>query len=286
MTGSILGYFARQSIAKRQANNLETTLHRKLSEAKTQAELIITKARDKSRAILDSTEERKNEIRKELSTTENFLRKKEFHLEKESDELLRKQDEFNKRVEKLKELKESISVVKQETEKKLEEISGLSKKDAKATIFDNLEKEYQSEILARIRQLESEGDERYERKAKEILSTVIQRQALLQTQEITTSSVPLPNDEIKGRIIGKEGRNIKVLEKLTMICEESGIVFRKVPPQFTSQRCSICGVICKSNRRGEIYKCACGNVIDADYNASLNILHVGKYGSHALQSVL
>jgi len=75
----------------------------------------------------------------------------------------------------------------------------------------------------------------------------------------------------------------KVLEKLTMLCEEAGVVFRKVPPQYTSQRCSVCGVICKSNRKGETYKCACGNVMDADYNAARNILFVGAYGLDALQ---
>jgi len=75
----------------------------------------------------------------------------------------------------------------------------------------------------------------------------------------------------------------KVLEKLTMLCEEVGIIFKKVPPQYTSQRCSQCGVICKSNRRGETYKCACGMLMDADLNASKNILHIGAYGLDALQ---
>lgn len=77
----------------------------------------------------------------------------------------------------------------------------------------------------------------------------------------------------------------RVLNKLAMICEESGVLFKKNPPQYTSQRCSQCGVICKSNRKGEIYKCACGNFMDADFNASLNILHIGVYGPDALQPV-
>jgi len=59
----------------------------------------------------------------------------------------------------------------------------------------------------------------------------------------------------------------------------------KIPSQYTSQRCCKCGVICKSNRNGEIYKCACGNITDADYNASLNILRVGQYGVHALSQI-
>lgn len=75
----------------------------------------------------------------------------------------------------------------------------------------------------------------------------------------------------------------KVLEKLSMLCEETGIMFEKVPPQYTSQRCCNCGVIYKSNRKGEIYKCACGTIMDADLNASKNILFIGAYGLDALQ---
>lgn len=78
----------------------------------------------------------------------------------------------------------------------------------------------------------------------------------------------------------------KVLEKLSMLCEEGGILFTKIPPQYTSQCCSKCGVICKSNRKGEVYKCVCGNIMDADLNAARNILHIGEYGLDVLQPVL
>jgi putative transposase len=71
-----------------------------------------------------------------------------------------------------------------------------------------------------------------------------------------------------------------------MLCEEVGILFIKISPHYTSQRCSKCGVICKSNRKGEFYKCACGNIMNADYNASQNILHIGEYGLNALQPIL
>jgi IS605 OrfB family transposase len=76
----------------------------------------------------------------------------------------------------------------------------------------------------------------------------------------------------------------KVLRKLTLTCEERGILFIKVPPEYTSQRCCGCGVICKSNRKGEIYKCACGILMDADYNAAKNILHLGAYSPQASYS--
>jgi len=77
---------------------------------------------------------------------------------------------------------------------------------------------------------------------------------------------------------------VKVLQKLTMLCEEEGILFKKVPPQYTSQRCSCCGEIHKESRKNELFKCvSCNFESDADYNASLNILHIGQYGAYALQ---
>jgi len=96
----------------------------------------------------------------------------------------------------------------------------------------------------------------------------------------------------KGRIRKKFNNKLQrwvygdVLNKFAMLCEEAGVLFKKIPPQYTSQRCSSCGVICKSNRQGEIYKCVCGVAMDADLNASINILHIGKYGSDALQPIL
>jgi len=78
----------------------------------------------------------------------------------------------------------------------------------------------------------------------------------------------------------------KVIGKLSMLCEESGILFQRLPPQYTSQRCSLCGDINKTNRKGEFYKCSCGNVLDADFNAALNILHLGEYGLQAYERVL
>ena len=74
----------------------------------------------------------------------------------------------------------------------------------------------------------------------------------------------------------------KVLNKLSMRCEEEGVLFTKINPAYTSQKCSVCGVICKSNRKGKIYKCICGNEMDADLNAAINISHMGVYSPHAL----
>jgi len=215
MAGSLLGYFARQSIAKRKADVLETTLHKRLSEAKARSEVIISKAKKKARDILEEAEEAGTQRKGELVKTENFLREKEGNLETRNRFLAEKEKSIEQKVIKLKEAKEAIGHLEEEAEGKLEKISGLTKERAKEEVLTNVERECQSEILEKMRRLEKEGEEKYEQRAKEILATVIQRYGLSQAQEVTTTTLSLPTDEIKGRIIGKEGRNIKVLEKLT-----------------------------------------------------------------------
>jgi len=115
----------------------------------------------------------------------------------------------------LKKIKAGLEDLKEESLIKLEKISRLTRKEAKKELLKNLEEEYQKDILEKIKRLEDQGKDQIEKKAKEILAFAIQKFALSQAQDITTSTLALPSDEIKGRIIGKEGRNIKTLEKLT-----------------------------------------------------------------------
>ena len=73
----------------------------------------------------------------------------------------------------------------------------------------------------------------------------------------------------------------KVLEKLSRLTDEYGVLLTRVNPAYTSQKCSLCGVVCKGNRKGEIYRCTCGNEMDADLNAAINLSHMGVYSPHA-----
>jgi len=215
MVGSVLGYYARQSIARRKAGTLEAELQKKINEAKTKSQSIISDARAKAAQILEKTKKQVDRTREEILKTESFLRKKETNLEQKELALTKREQELRRKVRELKEAKRLIENLKKEAETKLEKISGLSKEKAKAKLFENLKEEYKKEIFGRISKLEKEGEARFEKKAKEILAFAIQRCAVSQAQEITTTTVPLPNEEIKGRIIGKEGRNIRTLEKLT-----------------------------------------------------------------------
>lgn len=213
--GAILGYFARQSIAKRDYANIEAKIQKKISQCKAETETILTKAKEKALKIIESAKKEIDQRREKLFKTEKILLKRENILDEGISNLEQRKGEFRQKVEKLREIKENLGNLEKEARDNLEKISGFSKEEAKKELLQNLEKEYQREILERMRKLESEGWKRFEKKAKESLAFAIQKCGLSQAQEITTTIVNLPSEEIKGRIIGKEGRNIRTLEKLT-----------------------------------------------------------------------
>ncbi len=213
--GAVLGYSARQSIARRDYRTIEAKIHKKISQAKEEAEEILSSARSKAARIISQAQKETIQRRRELSKTEQLLLKREHILEKRISHLEQQEKSFQQKVEKLKKLKKGIEDLKEEALRNLEKISGLSQKEAKKELLKNVEERHQQEILARIRELERQGIERFEKRAKEIVALAIQKYAPSQAQEITTTTIALPNEEIKGRIIGKEGRNIKAFEKAT-----------------------------------------------------------------------
>ena len=205
--GSMLGYYARQSIAKKRAGTIEQILQKRLQKAKETADLILSEAKEKSQKILETAKDETSQRHSELLKTERLLLKREHVLDQRISDFELKQKDFQEKVEKLKQIKESLEGLQSQASEKLEKISGLKKEEAKRELLLNAEKEYQKEILEKIRNLEEEGREKFEKRAKEILATVIQKCAISQAQEITTTTFALPSEEIKGRIIGKEGRN-------------------------------------------------------------------------------
>ncbi len=215
IVGSIVGYYVRQSIARKRAGTIEAELQKKIVQTKQTAEEIINKAKEKAEHLERKTFSDLEERQKIILKTESRILKKEEELDEKQKETQDKEKEVGTKLEKLKEIKKDLEGLKEETLKKLEKVSGLSKEQAKEELLEKTEREYNAEILERIRKMEERGVEQYEKKAKEIISTVVQAYALPQVQELTTSSVAIPSDEIKGRIIGKEGRNIRAFEKAT-----------------------------------------------------------------------
>jgi ribonuclease Y len=209
--GAILGYFARISLAKKDLRTVEA----KLQKAKEEAEKIISEAQKRATLLVERTKSEEEKKRTELLKLENLLIKRESALSQRIAEFEKEKKIFQEKIEKLKKTKEEVENLKSQLIRELERISEITKEMAKKELFAKIEEEFQKEILERMKKLENEGKEKLERKAKEILALAIQKFALPQAQELTTTLVPLPSEEIKGKIIGKEGRNIRTLEKLT-----------------------------------------------------------------------
>lgn len=213
--GSVLGYLARQSIARRRLESIEVKLQEKLEKAKKEAQSIVLKAKEEADQILEQVRKEREKRRQELYKAERILIKREEALDKKAQILEKQERELTEKINKVKKIQEEVEKTREKSLKELERISSLSREKAKEELFDRIQQEHQKELMEKIRKLEIEGHDLLEQKAKEIVALAIQKCAVPQAQELTITTVSLPDEEIKGRIIGKEGRNIRTLEKLT-----------------------------------------------------------------------
>ncbi|MFH1461168.1 MAG: ribonuclease Y [Patescibacteria group bacterium] len=215
VTGSILGYYTRQTIARKQAGTIEAKLNKLVSEAKEEAKKTILKAKEKASQVLEELKNEERDRQKRLNQREEITFRKEQNLEQKTKDLEENYSSLKTKVQKVQQLKEELTKLQQEEIKKLERVANLTQEQARAELLSVAEKEHQQILLERIKRLEQEGQEELNKKAQKIIALAMQRYAASQVSEITSTAVSLPNDDLKGRIIGKEGRNIKTLEKLT-----------------------------------------------------------------------
>ena len=213
--GSVMGYYARQSIAKKQQGTIESKLQKRISQVKQEAEEIINKARQQAVRITSDNQREFDSRRRELLKTEQLLFKREHALDQKMSSFEQKEEDFEDKLQKVREVKERVEGLREEAEKKLEIVAKLSEKEAKKEMMDAMETKYERDVMERMYALKKDGEEKFADVAKEMIATAVQKYALSQAQEITTTTLVIPSEEVKGRIIGKEGRNIKTLEKLT-----------------------------------------------------------------------
>ncbi|MCX6780617.1 MAG: ribonuclease Y [Candidatus Magasanikbacteria bacterium] len=210
-----LGYFARKYIAQSQANSAETQVGKILNEAKAKEQEILLKAREKSIALIDEAKKEQDDQRRELRETQSRLEKRETMFEQKLLEIQDRHTKLTAQAEKVKAAQAEVDVLKEEQVTKLQSIAGLSKEDAIERLVADVQASESEALSARIMKLERESSDYYEKEVKKILSTVVYRYAGSHASETTTTTVQLPNEEMKGRIIGKAGRNIQTIEKLT-----------------------------------------------------------------------
>ncbi|MFH1822906.1 MAG: ribonuclease Y [Patescibacteria group bacterium] len=213
--GFFVGYWLRKKRAASQVSKAESKAQRILDETKTKEKELMLKAQDKALAIIEEAKQEDKKRRLEINNLQARLEKRETAFSQKLLELQDKQQQLYDRVNKVEEVKEKIKQIKEEQLAKLEKIAKLSKAEAKEVLIKNIEEQYKEDIINRINKLEKEASETYEEKSRDIMASAMQRLASTYTAEITTTMVDLPSDEMKGRVIGREGRNIKVIEQLT-----------------------------------------------------------------------
>ena len=194
--------------AKRIVNEAIKDSENKKREALVEAKEEIHKARSEN-------DREVKERRSELQKQERRLQQKEESLDKKSDNLERKNEQMAKKLADLDAQREEIAVIKRSQLEMLEKISGYTVDEAKQYLISSIESEVTHEAAMKIKEAEARYKEEADAKAKELISLAIQRCAADHAAEATVSVVPLPNDEMKGRIIGREGRNIRSIENLT-----------------------------------------------------------------------
>jgi ribonucrease Y len=209
------GYYLRFIVSAGKKGSIELEVKQMMLEAKEQVKKLEEEAERK-------IEQRKKESDREIKEKEEFVKKtetrildRETFLDKRQQDIDREVEHVKKKIEEVHAVKARVDEIKSTQEKELERVAGLSKEEAKQELMSVLEKQSQEDMVVRLQKLEVHGREKLERKAQEILTTAIHRLGNAVTTDVVTTSIVLPNEEIKGKIIGKEGRNIRAFERAT-----------------------------------------------------------------------
>ena len=214
-----IGVGYRKKVAEREIGSAEQEATRIINEAirggESRKKEMLLEAKDEIHRSRTEHEKEVKERRTELSKQERRLQQKEETLDKKTDAFERKEEELARRMAEVAQAKEEAEAVKKAHMATLEKISGLTQEQAKQYLLKNVEEEVRHETAMKIKEIEQQMKDEADEKAREVLSIAIQRCAADHAAEATVSVVPLPTDEMKGRIIGREGRNIRTLETIT-----------------------------------------------------------------------
>src|SRR3989338_8828474 len=215
LIGTAFGYFLRWIISLGKRGSMELEIKQMMLEAKEEAKRITEEAETKSQATEHTLRSELKEREGQLKKTEDRLIKKEELLDKRQGDIDADVENLKKKIEDIRAIKEKADNLIIERTVALEKVASLSAEEAKAELFRLLEKQLEEDLLIRMQKLVISGKERLEQKAREILTTSIHRLGNSVIDDVMSTSVSIPSEEIKGKIIGKEGRNIKAFERAT-----------------------------------------------------------------------
>lgn len=215
LIGIGVGYFLRILVALGKKGSVELLTKQMMLDAREEAKEITSKAEKKAQEFLEQTRAEQREKEDKYKKTEDRLIKKEEMLDKRQLDIDSETESLKGKIAEVKKLKEKVESMEAEKKKEIEKVARLSEEEAKEELFRIIEKQYEEDLTVRLHKLEEGGRERLEKKAQDILVTSIHRLGNSVAADVLSTSVTLPSDEVKGKIIGKEGRNIKAFERIT-----------------------------------------------------------------------
>lgn len=224
VAGTVAGYFVRQVVARFQKRSLETSVKEVMLRAREEANRITEEAERRTAARADEIRQTEREHEAEFKKTRDFLVKKEGLLDDRQTDMDLEYEELKQKIEDVRILKERAAETLARQERELAERAGMTRDEARDAVIASAEEASAEDLMVRLRKLDRYGEEKYRERARSILVGAIHRLASSTASEVTTTAVRIPNEETKGRIIGKEGRNIRTFERITgveLIVDES-----------------------------------------------------------------
>jgi ribonuclease Y len=210
-----VGYVLRKKLAQAQANSIEAKAEKILAEAKTQQQEIILQGKEKAAQVLEEAKKEEKQIRQDLHNAQERLERRETLFDQKILEIENDKKKLQEKADQIQQIKVNIEKLHEQGVLKLQTISNLTKDEAKEELLRRVEEDSKTDLMSRVLKLDKESNEVYEEKARNLIADAVQRCASSHAAEITSTTVQLTSEDMKGRIIGKEGRNIKTLEKLT-----------------------------------------------------------------------
>ncbi len=213
LLGILVGYYLRFIVALGKRRSIEIDIKQMMVSAKEESQRILDEAKKKSEEQLAAAREEERKKVLEFKETEKRLIKKDEFLDARQVEVNKEVESIKDRIEEVKKAQEKIGKIEEEKVAALERVARLTESEAKEQLLKDIERKYEEDILIKIQKLENSNEEKLENRARDILATSIQRLAASTASELMTTIVSIPNNEIKGKIIGKEGRNIRAFER-------------------------------------------------------------------------
>lgn len=215
LAGIAIGWFLRFIISLGKKGSMELEIKEMLLSAREEVEKITTEAEREAQETLRQARTEAREIEEKAEKTEERLIAKESYLDKRQIDIDDEAEELKEREESVKKLEQTLEELEQKWIRELEHVSNLSKEEAEEALIKQVQETYNENIAIRLQKIEATGKEKLEDRAREILTTAIQRLGNSIASDVFSNTVSLPSDEMKGKIIGKEGRNIKTFERVT-----------------------------------------------------------------------